>query len=295
MMINDKLTQKDIFEVKKSAEKMRSDYNNEPLGEKIYRIVRNNDIHLIYYPIETSGENSNPFRAVYLSAKGINGEKMRFIAINTNDYLDSILFAIGHELYHFIEDAPIDIYRSKDEETKERREQKANRFAAELLLPEEAIKHEIGEWNNGNYTLNKWEMKKLLRFIAYLQCQYWVPFKCVVLRLYETKAISSRTVAELLKEDARNPQSQYYKVAVAANQNVFNRLNCKLNTVGIESVDMEILLENYENGIISVDEIAKDLSYFNKTLHDYDLEEPVSSDALDDLNSLFEELEDDSE
>ena len=64
---------------------------------------------------------------------------------------------------------------------------------------------------------------------------------------------------------------------------------------GMDSVNMEILLGNYEKDIISIDEAAKDLSYFNKTLFDYSLEAPIDAGDLEDLERMLEDIEDDSE
>ncbi|MFF2878141.1 ImmA/IrrE family metallo-endopeptidase [Gottfriedia sp. NPDC057991] len=292
--MNKSLSPKDIHEIKKLAKTLRAEYGNSPLGEQIFQIVKSNDIHIFYYPIKFTGENDNPFRAVYLSPNGTEKDKVRFIAINTYDFLDSILFAIAHELYHYTEDAIMDIYRNNDEDSNEIRELKANRFAAELLLPEDAVMQEVAEWNNGLTNLIDWDILKILRFIAYLHCHYWAPFKCIVIRLFETNCIDEETVKELLVEDARDGESRYYKIADAVNRNIFQRLNERINKIGMDYVNLEVLLNNYELGIVSTNEISKDLEIFGTNLGSYGLDEKVEEEDLEELKRLFEDFENDS-
>ena len=66
------------------------------------------------------------------------GKEFVFIGVNTADYYDRQLFSIAHELYHFITKTPSHLSRIEAEDDKV--EYKANRFAAEFLMPAVTLK-----------------------------------------------------------------------------------------------------------------------------------------------------------
>lgn len=289
------LTPQDVYDIEKAAHSIRGDYGKEPLGEGLFRMIRGLGIHLIYWPITSSAENENPFRAVYLSTSSSqkNNEKVRFIAVNSNDYLDSVLFSLGHELYHYYEDTDLDIFRHNDEEPMEDREKKANRFAAELLLPRESLICEIKEWNHGKEKIHDWNYLKMFRFIAYIQCQYWVPYKCIIRRLKEVGSITEDQVEDLLLEEARSPSSTYNKIACTVDEEVFKKLNTPFAKKGIEQSNIEIILSNYEEGNIEEEELQKDLILFEKRPIDYGVISTIDSEDLAELEEMFKAIEED--
>lgn len=68
-------------------------------------------------------------------------------------------------------------------------EAKANRFAAEFLFPEAALKSIIlDEFKTSK--LEKVSEKTILRFIVRTQCTWWLPYRSIVKRLHEISAIS---------------------------------------------------------------------------------------------------------
>lgn len=287
------LTPQDIYELEKAAHSIRKEYGNAPLGESLFRIIRGLGIHLIYWPIPSSRENENPFRAVYLSTSLTkkNNDKVRFIAINSNDYLDRILFSLGHELYHYYEDTDLDIFRNDDEESMEYREKRANRFSAELLLPRESLVMELKEWNDGIEKIHDWNYQKMFRFIAYIQCQYWVPYKCIIRRLKEIGSITEEQVEVLWREEARNPNSTYYKIALKVDEEVFKKLNTPYAKKGIEQSNLEIILRNYEEGNLEEEELQQDLILFEKKPADYGIISPIDSEDLAELEEMFKAIE----
>ncbi|MCU5589826.1 ImmA/IrrE family metallo-endopeptidase [Bacillus cereus] len=295
-MIN-KLSPQDIHSIEKLVKQTRGDYGIEPLGENLFRIVRNLNIHLIYVPIHEHSPNESAFKGVYLSTQfqKETNEKIQFIGVNSNDYFDSILFDLSHELYHYHEDVTLDIHRAGDEETEEIRELKANRFGAELLLPKEALLHEVKEWNNGNISIFDWERLKLLRFIAYVQCQYWMPYKCIVIRLFEESCISKEQHDILLAEQYREEKSTYYTIGCSVDKDVFIKLNSRSMKIGMEQTNMEVLLQNYENGILDSNELANDLALYEKTLDDYGITIPIDEKDLIELQQLFDDLAEESD
>lgn len=160
------LTPKDVYQIAELAKQMRRMYDigMGPLGDNIFKLIRNIGIYLIYLPIPIDGDQENPFSAVYLSFEQ-EGELIHFIGLNTQDYYDKQIFALGHELYHHFEKSEIHICRISDD-PKSYKEKKANRFAAEFLLPTDKLISEVQEVNNGDIDLSAWKHTALLRFIT---------------------------------------------------------------------------------------------------------------------------------
>ena len=65
----------------------------------------------------------------------------------------------------------------------------ADRFAAELLLPSKTLNHMVIEQFKTS-CLKKVTNLRLLRFIARLQSEWWLPYRALVLRLNEEKYIT---------------------------------------------------------------------------------------------------------
>lgn len=122
---------------------------------------------------------------------------MIFIGLNTAIYYDEQLFALAHELYHYITKTGKAYETDMDEEDK-RTEKMADRFAAELLLPSETLNHMVMAQFKTS-CLKKVTNLRLLRFIARLQSEWWLPYRALVLRLNEEKYITDEQVDALFK------------------------------------------------------------------------------------------------
>ena len=123
------------------------------------------------------------------------GQKLVFIGLNTADYFDRQIFAIAHELYHYYSKTGSHLSRL-EEEGESIVEVQANRFAAEFLLPQSILESIVlDEFKTS--CLERIQFKTLLRFIARLQCTWWLPYRSLVRRLKETGAISNKQYQEL--------------------------------------------------------------------------------------------------
>ena len=81
---------------------------------------------------------------IYLPDKN---SEIAFIILNKSKPLVNQIFAAAHEYYHYIRDIE-NIKRTDNLLTcgfKGKEEQMANRFAAEFLLPDEALRNEVRE------------------------------------------------------------------------------------------------------------------------------------------------------
>ncbi len=281
------LTTKDIFEIGEFAKDKRRhfDIGMLPIGDNIFKLIRKEKIYLIYTPIEIDDSRDNNFSAIYVCLKE-NSEDISYIGLNTADYLDKQIFALAHELYHHFESRQLHICRSSDEGNNNH-ELKANRFAAEFLLPTEKLETEIKETNGGEINLTKWRHSALLRQIARLHCEYRLPYKAIVRRFQEIGSISTAQYDKLYIEEVRDPESDYFQIGSSMNQEIFKMLNSKPRKIGVDGNDLEKIIRNYEDGLISISELADTLPVFNKSLADFGLEEKVDPDDLADLGQYY--------
>ena len=290
------LTNQDIYKIEEMAkEKRRShELGMGPLGENLYKVIRSHGIQLIQVPFaDDEGNETDPFSALYLASKE-NEYSICFIGINTAEYGDKQIFALAHELYHHYESTePFVLCRGLDN-VSESRELRANRFAAEFLIPTERLVHEIKEKNNGDQLLIKWTLKGLLRLIAGLHCDYRLPYKALVRRLHEIHAIDDEQLELLLRVDARDPNGMYWIIGTNINPGVFAQLNSKSKSFGVEGENLGKLMGNFEDGLISLQELSEDLSLFGKSLEDYRLMEEMVKDDEEDMSLLFKGDENES-
>lgn len=279
------LSNKELIKIEQMVQQKRDMYElgMGPLGDGILQLVEQLDISMLYHPKE-SGKNEEPLSAIYLSSKEKNDMTLSFIGVNTSQYYDAQIFAIAHELYHHWEDADgIYLCRNMDDPDG-LRERKANNFAASFLLPKQTLENEVYDENDYELKVDKWGIPVLLRFIARLHLKYKLPYKSIVRRLFEVGALSDETVFTVLwNQKVRDVNSLYYKIAMSYDADLFTLLNKKTLKVGADARLIEYILQNYESSIISIDELAEDLSLFGKRLEEYGFEEELDSNFMKEL------------
>ena len=262
-----------------------------PIANDIFTILDRLDIALLEYPIEPEGDRPAFSAAIMYSEEG--DKKLTFIGLNTADFYDKQIFAIAHELYHYYTKSGSHLSRIEDEEHN-LIEAKANRFAAEFLLPKTVLESIIlDEFKTSS--LEKIQHKTLLRFIARLHCTWWLPYRSLVRRLHEIGAISSEQYAELYTVDERDPQGEYGKTGQATNKEVFLKLNQPTKNIGTSPNEIEIIIRNFEDNLIDEDKFAETLSLFNRTPDEFGYEIKVSQDDLDELDAFFSGEDDDED
>jgi Zn-dependent peptidase ImmA (M78 family) len=269
-----KLNEVQIDEIRKLAgEKRRSlGFVETPIANDIFTILDRLDIMLLEYPIEPEGDRPAFSAAIMYSEEG--DKKLTFIGLNTADYYDKQIYAIAHELYHYYTKSGSHLSRPGDEESS-LIEVKANRFAAEFLLPETVLESIVlDEFKTSS--LEKIQHKTLLRFIARLHCTWWLPYRSLVRRLYEIEAIISDQYSELYSIDERDLQGEYSKIGQAINKEVFLKLNQPTKNVGTSPNEIEIIIRNFEDNLIDEDKFAETLSLFKKTPDEFGYEIKVS-------------------
>lgn len=274
-----RLSEIEVDEIRKLAEKERQALGfltKTPIANDLVTILDNLKIILLELPIGSKEDKQAFSAALMYSEEG--GKELVFIGLNTADYYDRQLFAIAHELYHFYTKTGSHLSRIEAEE--DRVEYKANRFAAEFLMPEATLKSiVIEEFKTSN--LNKMQLNVLIRFIRRLQCTWWLPYKSIVKRLNEIEAISTTQFDELYKIDERDLSSTYGKIGLAINQEVFEKLNKSTLNYGTTAKEVEVIIRNFEDGLIDEDSFTNTLKLFGKTPDEFGYSIEVDDDEFD--------------
>lgn len=289
------LTESDVYSIEKMARDKRllNELGMGPLGDNLFKVIRSLGIQLVQVPfLEEGDNNADPFSALYLSSRE-HGHTICYIGVNTTDYWDKQMFALAHELYHHYESSEPFVLCRGLEHVSEMHELKANRFAAEFLLPTEKLINEIKDKNDGDLKLTKWGKSRLLRLIAEIHCDYRLPYKAIVRRLHEVGAVHADYLHILLQVDARDPNGLYWTIANNVNHHTFTQLNRRTQSFGVEGENLGKLLDNFESGFISLQELSEDLSLFGKSLEDYKLMEDIIDDE-ESFSFLYKEDEGES-
>ncbi|WP_128425467.1 ImmA/IrrE family metallo-endopeptidase [Gudongella oleilytica] len=280
------LSEIQIEEIRKLAERTRQSLGfvgDTPIANDIFTILDNEGILLLEYPIKSEGEKPAFSAALMYSKEG--NKELAFIGLNTADYFDKQIFAIAHELYHYYTKTGSHLSRPSEEEN-DLIEKTANRFAAEFLLPESNIKSIVlKEFKISS--LEKKQTKTLLRFIARLQCTWWLPYRSLVKRLKEINAISDDQYYKLFAIDERDMAGEYGRMGRAINEEVFLKLNKATNNIGTSPKDIEIIIRNFEDELIDEDKFTNTLALFNKNPDDFGYEFEVSDEDIEEFEEFF--------
>lgn len=256
-----------------------------PIANDIFTILENKKILLLEYPIKSDGEKQ-AFSAVLIYST--DGDKeLVFIGLNTADFFDKQVFAIAHELYHFITKTGSHLSRLSEEQNNII-EVMANRFSAEFLLPQNILKSIVlSEFKTSS--LHLIQKNTLHRFIARLQCTWWLPFRSLVKRLKEINAISDMQYNDLYAVDERDMEGEYGRIGRAINSEVFNKLNTATNNIGTSPKDLEIIIGNFEDNLIDEDQFNDILNLFNKKPDDFGYQIDVLSEDMAEFDEFLSE------
>ena len=281
-----KLTEVQIDEIRKLANEKRRTlgYVGETaIANDIFTVLEKLEIKLLEYPIESEIDRPAFSAAIIYSETG-NGN-LTFIGLNTADYYDKQIFAIAHELFHYFIKSGSHLSRTDDDENN-LLEKKANRFAAEFLLPQNVLESIIlDEFKTSS--LGKINSKALIRFIARLHCTWWLPYRSLVRRLHEIKAINSTQYLELYEVNERDLRGEFGKIGQAINSEIFLRLNTPTNRIGTSPNEIEVIIRNFEDNLIDEDMFAATLGLFNRIPDEFGYEIKVAQEDINEFEDFF--------
>lgn len=227
------------------------------IGENVFQLLQNyarrHDVTLeiLRYPFR----DSKLWACTFLKKGTI------FVCINSELPQNKQVFAAAHELYHiycYVEDVDQNIIRSGsvldsrtvDESANTQEDIEANAFAALLLMPDRLLNEQIDLYGipKGNVTVDD---------ILVLMDFFGIPYKAVVLRLYESKNVPKSKAAEFLSIPSETIQHRISLTGKAKRWMLDGR--------GIESFgSLEDNLDfNRQNELLTESREAKDTSYLS--------------------------------
>lgn len=242
---------------------------NDIIGTQIFQIL---SLHarVIYYPL---GKESVWGFTRIKGARGGGQSQKPFVVINSSIPIDCQVFAAAHELYHIWEDDKVDVVPAyvMDDETGDRNELKANRFAAEFLVEEELLIKELRTYGIASDNVS-------LKDILILSELFCVPYRTMVKRLFEIGFITKtdrnrflnaseqevmiarkRYALSIPKGDEKIAIDNLTELAVDAYENkriTFEKLEYLLDISNLKPVDVGIA-ESENNPFPSDDELDK--------------------------------------
>ena len=131
---------------------------------------------------------------------------------------------------------------------------------------------------------------RALRFIARIQCDWWLPFQAIINRLFEEGYINVNQYDKLYAIDCRNEDGIYRRLLKNIDSEISELLNKKTKTVGVSNRVIETIISNYEDGLIDDDEFVRTLAMFDKKPEDYGL--CMDTEIDDELKDFFESGDD---
>lgn len=280
------LTEGQIVEIKILADKTRKEFGvfgDVPIAKDMFMLLEKKDIILCQYPFQTEKESHMDANITWFETKY---GPLTFIGLNTSLYFDEQIFALAHELYHFITKTGR-AYEAGEKDEDELTEKKADRFAAELLLPGNVLRSRVvSQFKTSDLSLVS-ELR-LLRFIARLQDEWWLPYRSIVYRICEEGYIGKGMFNKLFDMDCRAPDSKYGRIFSNMAQDCYRILNQKTRCTDISSRILEVFIQNYEDGTMTDDEFAELLGLFGKSPEDFGFEFCVDTEHMGELQELFE-------
>jgi len=248
------LSPEEILQVKQLAVEKRSEYGIAPIGTDIFTYIRDKEQNL-YFESEAFG-NKELDAMIYLPNPN---KESTFIILNSNQPLLNQIFATAHEYYHFLKD--LDSIRENPHvcslsQLKGKNEQKASRFAAEFLLPDQALKKHIDQWL---LFIKKEEFKdanneEIAALCYMLTIRFCMPLKAVMFRLFEEKYIDDITIYMT--------NYNFIKKAISEMNTRFSKRARELMETDnqyIEDIMYSLIPKAYQNGYISLDVLEEDV------------------------------------
>ncbi|MGN0161355.1 MAG: ImmA/IrrE family metallo-endopeptidase [Lachnospiraceae bacterium] len=206
---------------------------------------------VVYYPIESEAVEDG-CDGCHVE-RTIKGEKEQLVFINTANTRERQAFSVAHELGHIWKvDSRLKAKLPGEEFDSE---EAIDRFAAELLMPQEEF------WKLAEKKLQELQCedhliktRDAMKVVVYLMDCFFTPYKATVIRLNEVEIFSEESKQKLLSYKG----SQYVSDIIAAGQ--YTRLGIKTNNKGIANLQQN-LIEIEERGLFTknkIEEIRKE-------------------------------------
>jgi Zn-dependent peptidase ImmA (M78 family) len=185
------LTSDELMEIKKLVREKRVDYALAPMGTAIFNWILKQNNNIRFELVSFDSEKIDGM--LYIPT---TGKERAYIILNSNKPLANQIYTAAHEFYHYVKDYQKfkkNPYICDFSMLKDVNEKKACRFAAELLLPEEALSYEVRDFClamdiSDVKTAN---FNHFATLIIFLTVKYQMPLKAVIYRLQEERYIEN--------------------------------------------------------------------------------------------------------
>lgn len=286
------LTGEEVDEIKALVKEKRVDYALAPMGGQIFSWMKERNPNIYFEQVDFKSDKIDGM--LYIPVSGL---ERAYIILNSNRSLGNQIFTAAHEYYHYVKDytqLKQKPYICDFRQLKNVNEKKASRFAAELLLPEEALKYEMKNLRkqlkiSGQGNLSFAEYAAIA---ACLTLKYEMPLKAVIYRLYEEGYIDD---IKFYIENYEFLKNFFYEVKLTRGK--FEKLYAKENPYLVEDNVIYRQMKNvYASGFASREEILRDakelgldetaISEFFDTIEEDDTDDDAEMLAY--LNEILE-------
>lgn len=195
--------------------KKNMNINDIVIRDDVFLLLQESDCTVLYYPLPNEAISGNEGCAGCHIEKLVNGRPRQFVFINTSNTRERQAFSVAHELGHIlcIDQRIYDIFPECRDSVSE--EDIVNRFAAELLMPEQEFKTVLKERLKAiDYDGEKIMVSQLVEISAYMMNYFFVPFKSVIRRYQEIGRLKEQDVDRLNKYN----DSQFLREIIKAKQ-----------------------------------------------------------------------------
>lgn len=277
------LTEEDIDNIKALVKEKRVDYGLAPIGEKIFEWIMEQNENLRFELVDFDSEKIDAL--LYIPQSGFD---KAYIVLNSKKPFVNQIFAAAHEYYHYIKDyekIKREPYICNFAALQGVNEKRACRFAAEFLLPEDALRMEIRRFKRN--VLGSLECKMAFENYAvvsmFLTMKYQVPLKAAMYRLYEEHYI------ENIEEYIQNYVfiKKVLQEVKITEERVKPLYACTNNYFTANSLIYRQMKLAYDAGYVSREEILKDAERLG-------LDRELIYEFFDEITDIDEE-EDDTE
>ena len=174
--------------IQEQVQKIKKEYDivNEIIRDDVFSILQGLDnCNVLYYPLE-----GDDIGGCHIE-KMVNGKLEQFVFINTAKPREKQAFVAAHELGHIwrVDEKLRECLPNEEFEC----EEVVNRFAAELLMPEERFITVLNSYlERIGYKGPKIAQEELVKLIAYLMNYFFVPYMAVLYRFNELGRLNER-------------------------------------------------------------------------------------------------------
>lgn len=179
------------------------EYHDIVIRDDIFKLLRKKS-KVIFYPLDEEMDLDG-----FHVAKYMKDELTAFVYINSAKNFEKCIFCAAHELGHIYElEKDIEKEFPNVQFSTKEIDDIMNRFAAEMLMPQEVFHDKFRElWRLNTVGIVELKNGHLLKTIVALMDYFYVPYKSVVRRLWEIEFLTDMGREKFEKVEEQEPES----------------------------------------------------------------------------------------